>query len=200
MASKKETIQRILPKAMEIVKEKGIKLSEVVLNDGNDPTKEAAYTHQKFIQVFKGYDFLENMAFVRAHIMKKYEIKTINLLEILLFLFPKNLFTIYDYRDIGHIRFTYKRLNVLVKLGYAGIACHGRNQNEHLYVLTAKSRKIVMEFYGMLSGEIPVPEDVLRESNVVSDLKKVDVIKKINLLLPSEPKRTLWSKRKKATD
>ncbi|QRE03498.1 hypothetical protein [Flavobacterium psychrophilum] len=143
---------------------------------------EDKYNKKDYFVVYKGYDAFENFMLVRTYIQKKYDIP-INTLEILLFLFPKQYFTQEDYGSISK-QYTIRNIKSLLESGLITISAKGAGYYTHLYTLSNKGKRIVFSFYEMLSGEIPIPIDKVRnkmagpESNA-SDKKKMEMIKKL---------------------
>lgn len=165
--------------ALSVIKQKGIKL-EFKNRSGSDNPK---YTKRQFINIYQGYDFLENLVVVRAYIQKKYKIRFI-LLEILLYLAPKNVFTFSDYRYLAK-DFKYNKIQNILDTGYVKIIVEGENKTKHLYGLSPKGKHLIGLFYEYLSGEKRIPED--RRQNVMAaakaapfDKMKMEMIRKLN--------------------
>ncbi len=188
MTKKKEILESIPLKAKEIIKKNKTQLIEDNFNGCDKPE----YTKLQFKRIFRGYDFLENMAFARTYIMKKYKLKHFALLEVLLFITPKNLFSFEDFKDIQRIRFDYRKIDSLLQLGFVSVVNNGKNKAHHLYAPTQLARKIVQEFYEILSGEKKIPTELLSNSSVASDRWKTDIIKKLNKKEASESKKQIW--------
>ncbi|MDR2223545.1 MAG: hypothetical protein LBE34_12575 [Flavobacteriaceae bacterium] len=190
--SKRLDLMIVLPPlAKQRVENDKTKLVEDFYKGNSKP----AYTRLQYTRIFKGYDLFENFGFVRHAIQRKYDI-TITLLEHLLFLAPKNLFMIGDLKDIASIRYNYKRVDTLMRMGYVSIAAKGGNKGEHLYTITAKGRQICQEMHEMLSGEIPIPSDIFSTKEATKgDLLKAEIIKKLNKKEKPKTVKLLWARR-----
>lgn len=153
------------------------------------------YTRGKFVKVYHGYDCLENLLVVRTYMKKKYGVD-LELLEILLYLVPKNLFTIEQYIEMPK-QFTYSRIKLLIKQGHISLISKGKTYNQNIYRISTSSRHIVEKFYKYLSGEEPIPESarvnpMAKQAACKFDKLKMDLIKKINALPTSETKKGLY--------
>ncbi|EHQ41557.1 hypothetical protein [Myroides odoratus] len=154
-----------------------------------------AYTKLQFARIYKGYDLLEDFGYVRHAIQRKYDI-SVTLLETILYLVPKNYFMVDDLREITQIRYTYKKVDTLIRLGYVTRAAKGGNKNEHLYTATAKARQICQEMHEMLAGEIPIPEELYNTKEASkSDLIKAEIIKKLNKKEKPKTVKLLWARK-----
>ena len=144
------------------------------------------YSKSQFAQIYKGYDFLENLLTVRTYIQKHYAIDFATL-ELLLKLMGMKVFTRAEYaeapRDFGFLRF-----NTFLELGYVNIVSDHYDVEKRLFTLSTKGKNIVTNFYMYLSGEKKIPEDAVNnpmansKKQVAYDKKKLELIKKMNQL------------------
>lgn len=152
------------------------------------------YSKKQFIQVYKGYDFLENILTVRTYIQKRYNIDWPTL-ELLLKLMGMRAFTRLEYsevpRDLG-----FNRFNTFLELGYVSLLSDHTDVERRLFILSTKGKNIVTNFYMYLSGEKKIPVDgqknPMANSNkqVAYDKKKLEMIKKMNSLpIPEHTKK-----------
>lgn len=192
MTKKKDELLGVIP---QHAKERMLKDKTKVTEAFYKGNKKEAYNRLQFARIYKGYDFLENFAFVKAYIMKKYEMDRIQLLEILLYLVPKNFFTLKDFADVRTLTYTYKKIDILVNKGYVAIASTGRAKSDHLYTCTAKARQIVQETYEMLSREIPIPEDNVLDTDIKTDKLKSKIIKELNKKTKPKTVALLWARK-----
>lgn len=141
--------------------------------------RKPTYTVPQFLSYFEGYDFLQYFGLVRAHLQKKNKID-LNLLELLLYLYPLNYYTTEDYFEIPK-SFKYNRIQMLVDMGLVSIVSVGRRKKDTIYTLSKKGKQIVTSFYEYLSQEKKIPTVVLNKQKAPAyDKMKVKLIKKIN--------------------
>lgn len=181
------------PIARKRLEEDKTKLVEANFKGNTEPK----YTKLQYLRVYRGYDLLENFGFARLAVQRKHNID-VTLLEHILFLVPKNIFTIQDLRDISSIRYTYKKIDTLIRLGYVSRVTQGYNKEESLYKTTAKAREICQELHEVLAGEQPIPTDILTTKNASkSDLLKASIIKRLNEKETKKPRTTkvLWARK-----
>lgn len=157
-------------------------------------SKEIKYSKKNRLLVFRGYDLLENMIVVRQYVQKKHKID-ISLLEVLLYLAPKQYFTQLDYREMPK-QFKYCLLKNLINTGFVGILSEGKKSIDNLYKINRKGHEIVTEFYELLSGEKKMSETrydmnpmLNKKKRTAFDKKKMDLIYKINQLPVPESKK-----------
>lgn len=158
--------------------------------------KVVKYDKPTFIRCYEGYDILENMLLVRPYIIQKHGLDN-RILEILLYLAPKNLF---DYGHYSAIPHKIKSIETAIEQGYFRIVSTGKCKKNNVYRLTPKARRIVYEFYRLLSGEQQFAED--DKNNPFLAFKKPDqftvkrmaLIKALNNTEPSEAKKSLYRK------
>lgn len=173
----------LLDKLPENAKAVVIKKEIVINKNVSGTAKYSKYKKQRFIQFYDGYDFLQNFIVVRQYVQKRYKID-LNLLEILLYLFPMQYFTRDDYKIIPR-NYGYRKISDLVRAGYVNIAVTGKNQGEHLYTLNRQGTEIVKIFYESLAGERKIPEQpqknpmALKTANKITK-KQMDLIKVLN--------------------
>ncbi len=125
------------------------------------PSTNAAYAKAKYSRRDKaqnliftaGRDLLQFNIVVRPYILRKYRIKKDVELDVLLYLFPIQYFTIKDFKALP-IRSMGYYLNTLMDLDYIEVAVHHRNNaSSNIYQLTDRAQKIVKEYYQYLGGE-----------------------------------------------
>jgi hypothetical protein len=157
--------------------------------------KKVKYSKTLYLVVREGYDICENLMLVRAYILKEYDVD-LRLLEIFLYLGPKNYFTQQDFFDMPK-PFTYNRVSTMLKKGHIIIVQKGKNRGQHIYQLSVQARTVVRKFYELLSGESKFPEDY--KKNPMAKVKvnafdkiKMDIMRKVNQLEPSETKKGLY--------
>lgn len=157
--------------------------------------EKEVYTKLQFARIYKGYDLLENFGYVRHALQRKYDI-SITLLETILWLVPKNYFMTGDLKEIAQIRYTYKNIDSLIRMGYVSRAAKGKNKNEHLYTMTAKARQICQEMHEMLAGEIDIPIELYNSKEASkSDLIKAEIIEKLNKKEKPKTVKVLWNRK-----
>ena len=100
------------------------------------------YSKKVFIQVYKGYDFLENLLVVRSFIHRKHGVD-IGMLELLLKLMAMKAFTRAQYRLLPK-QFTYTRLKYLMDAGYVNMVSDHTNTEKRIFALNTKGRNIVI--------------------------------------------------------
>jgi len=136
---------------------------------------------------------LQNLHIMRRYLYYKYDVD-INLLELLLYLYPFNYFTGYDYHDFP-MNFKFARLKNMVECGHIVIASDVK-KGKKLYALSLNSKKIVRKFYALLSGEETIPESdfdkAWNKTETAKGNKTFDLIKKMSKLPPSESKKKLY--------
>lgn len=152
------------------------------------------YTKRKFLRVYQEYNFLELLYPVRYYIQKKHNI-TINILEMLLFLQGRGFFSNSDYKEMP-TQFKYSKIKKLIDLGHIEIAINNKHISKHVYTVSTKSRRIIEEFYELLSGERKLPCDsknILISSNTSKYEKRVlSVLKKAQEKPIPDSKRKLF--------
>lgn len=147
-------------------------------NNNMGKHKDGKYKKSDFLRCYKGYDAFEKLIIVRHYVQRKHNI-SINLLEILLYLFPKQYFTHLDYGIVAK-QFTYQKMHNFKKTGMLEVAIRGTHVNRTLYTLSNKAKRIVFEFYELMAGEkeIPVDSSILTSKEAsYTDKKIVDMIK-----------------------
>lgn len=156
--------------------------------------EKVAYDRLTFAKIYKGYDLLENFGYVRHAIQRKYNID-VTLLEHILYLVPKNFFTLEDLKEIAQIRYTYKNIDTFVRLGLAVLAAKGGNKAKHIYTMTAKARQICQDIHEMLSGETEIPVELYNSKEATkSDLIKAEIIQKLNKKTKPKTVKLLWAR------
>lgn len=181
----------VCPDALEKIRKKKIGF----ISHEGFPKKKIKYNKKKMLDIYHGYDILENLIVVRAFIYKQYGMP-FRVVEMILYLFPKQYFTQEDFYQMPK-PFTCNRIGLMLEQGHFAIASKGRNKGEHIYMLSRKSKLMVQRFYKLLSGEekIPVVSDrnvMARKDNSAIDKIRVNLIKKINALPVRESKKALF--------
>lgn len=159
------------------------------------PEKPKPEEKLKALPFFRGYDFLENLMVVRQYIQKKNNI-SIGLLEILLYLAPKQYFTQADYKEMPK-QFRYCYMSNLVETGYIIPVQAGKSNGKKIFTVNRKGQEIVRNFYELLSGEKQISEVkyhplTKKKDQTAIDKKRMDLIVKINRLPVSESKKALF--------
>lgn len=147
----------------------------------------------KLLKIEESYDLFENLIAVRPYICKKYDIKW-EIFESLLYLHPKNYFTIQDYNDMPK-EFLPKRINGMIKMGLIRCCSKGKTQRDSLFTLSTHSKVAVANFYEYLFGEKKIPEmgNVLNMQDATPMEKlRFDLIKKINKRPVSDTKKRFF--------
>ena len=180
--------------AIRSMKKNGIS----VVIDKNLKYSRGAYTKRKFLRVSNSFDAFENLLVVRRYVQERYDI-TIQMLEIMLYLYPKQYFTQEDYRKIPK-QYKYARINSMLLSGIAKIAADGlKNKGDRIYCLSAKSKGIVVHFYECLSGERKMSEWTASNPMALAgasnyDKKTLELIKSINKMEVPESRKSLYIK------
>jgi len=187
----RKTLADGLPKhAKALIKKKKITLS---VQSQRRRGKKPRYQKGSHIKIHDDCDLLENFMMVRAYIQHKYKL-SLSDIEMLLYLFPKRLFTYQDYLEMPKST-SFKTLKNMLADGYMRKIGKGP-RNEVLYTYTPLVARIVRSFYECLSGEQPVPADGIRMMSMRNaspiDKMKASLIKKINAQGPSENKKKYY--------
>ncbi|MDO6737082.1 hypothetical protein [Wenyingzhuangia sp. 2_MG-2023] len=154
------------------------------------------YSKKQFKEVYKGYDFLENLFTIRTYIQKKHNVPY-EFLELMLRLMGLNLFTMVDFFDTPRT-FTYKKWNSIKESGYINLVMDDKDVMKRVYCLNKKGQNIVIDFYECLSGEKRIPESPEENpfeddsKKVDFDRKKMELIKKLNKLPVPDHKKHLF--------
>lgn len=144
------------------------------------------YSKHEFI-LQPGYDFLENLHFVRHYIMKRYDIR-LEILEMLLYFYPKQCFTRTDF--MAYPRFyNVRKPQYLVDKNYFNIVSAGITVGEptNIYTLSPRSKRIVHKMYKLLSGETKIPIDKTNNPMALAssselDKQRMEVIYKLSAI------------------
>jgi hypothetical protein len=110
--------------------------------------------NKKHKLIFKdGRDLLQYNIVVRPYIIRKYRLEKDMELDILLYLFPIQYFTMRDFKILPTVNAGY-HLNTLLEMNFIEIAIpHANGHTNNIYQLTERSKKIVTDYYEYLSGE-----------------------------------------------
>jgi hypothetical protein len=123
-----------------------------------------------------GYDLLQNNIVIRPFILKKYNIKNAIELDVLLFLFPIQFFTIADFKMLP-LKQHNIYLKTLLELGYADLCVKKVEFAGNIYKLTDQAMKIVRDYYAYLSGEKEVGSTVFTNPFLDPKAAKVDKLR-----------------------
>lgn len=154
------------------------------------------YSKKQFVQIYKGYDFLENLYVVRTYIKKHYDVDS-RMLEILLKLMGMKVFTRAEYSALPK-QFTFNKFSSIKDSGYINLLADHKDVEQRLFCLNTKGKNIVINFYQYLSGEKKIPEDgelnpmANKNKQVPFDKKKMALIKKMNRTPIPEHKKKLF--------
>lgn len=164
--------------------------------NGKINTAKPKYSKHDFV-LHDGYDFLENLHFVRHYICRKHKIR-LEMLELLLYFYPKQCFTTRDFKEYPRM-FNMRKAHYLVEGGFFSIVTKGSSSGTGIaiYTLSRYSANIVRDMYKHLSGEKKIPESYnnnpfLKATTSAIDKKRFEVIKKLNNLPVSESKGKLF--------
>lgn len=176
MESKKSARQSLTDSAKEAAK--GIKVSYF--------EEEERYTKKQFVQIYKGYDFLENFLIVRQYIQKRYDV-SLRELEFMLKLMAMRLFTYEDYHNIPRA-FSFNYFRTAIDKGFVVLVADHNKTQKRLYTLSTRGKNICIKFYKYLSGEEKIPETgqynpmAVKGDQQEFDRKRMMLIKKLNKL------------------
>lgn len=139
-----------------------------------------AYTKKepKYMMYFKdGCDLLEYSIVVKPFIYRRYNIKNYLELDVLLYLYPKQFFTIKDFNMLG-----LKQHNIYVKtmveLGYLEVCVKAvTGISSDVYTLTDHAIRIVEDYYKYLSGEKTIALNNYSNPFKGPERKKVDELR-----------------------
>lgn len=163
----------------------------------NENTNEDKYGKTTYLRLYTGFDFLENLVYIIPYIRKKHNIKSAAHLYTLLYLYPKNIFSLRDYNHIKFITFDLLKISGLEKLGLATCIYDHEVEGDKLYKLTKKGRNVVEEIYKLLAGEEQVDVSVFKKSPKSIDKKYMKHIPLSDKKFPpSKNKKSFWDKKK----
>jgi len=193
MKAKRKPVKEMLSEdAIKAMKEQNIGVKYAA----NKNSKKDKYSKALHLEFFCGYDLLENLIVARPYIQKRYEIDR-QLLELLLYLGPKQFFTQEDYGKMPK-QFKYGSIKNLLATGFVNIVQNGDCLSSHLFRVNRKGSEIIRHFYEILSGEKKIPEVPYRNplarttTRTAYDKKRMDLIKKINELPAPDSKKPLY--------
>lgn len=158
--------------------------------------EDEKYSVKQYVQIYKGYDMLQNLHVTRTYIQKRYKIDWI-LLELLLQLMGLRIFTVTDYTSLPK-DFSLSRFRTIREKGWVQIIQDNHSAAHHVYGLSTKGKNICIKFYKILSGEIPIPESgsvnpmAKKSTQNAYDKKKMLLIEKLNKLPTKEHFKTLF--------
>jgi hypothetical protein len=157
-------------------------------------SKKEKYSKEQYVACFRGYDFMESLIVVRPYIQKRYNID-LALLELLLLLVAKKMFTQKDYASYPK-QYKYRSIKNLMATGFVDFVQKGPNSSKDVYTINRKGIEIVAHFYECLSGEKKVPVNATnpftKSTATPFEKKKLALIEQLNQLPPSPSKRQLF--------
>lgn len=186
---KRQLDWKISPEVREIFAEDNYVINRKITRSRKRKQK---YTYVKEVG---DCDILEHFHIVKHYFRVVRKIK-IELLEILLALYPKQFFTNKDYRFI-YKQFSYNRVETLEKMGYIVLFSKDKNKLHGVYCLSVKAKHLVKDFYACLSGEKKMSEDytinpIFGKEQSTMDKKKAKIITALNKLQVPEYKKRLF--------
>lgn len=143
-----------------------------------------------------GYDLLENLGAVRYFYKKNYGID-LQLLELLLCLYPKKFFTQDEYFHIPK-QFTFARTKKLIEMDILILFSKATSQKNSVFALSAKGKKLIENFYKYLSGEKKMllradrNKVALKTNSTAINNQRMKFIETINNAQQSEHKKALY--------
>lgn len=195
---------KIAPLAIEILRAKKVKLASRKRVKDKHPHPDNYYSqdweHPKLLYCYLGYDLLELQMFVRPFILKKHGLSQ-RMFETLLFLYPKLYFTILDYFPISHAGYDVRFPIYLVKKGYLNVVAKPKDGSNKqnidkrwVYTLSDNAKKIVEEYYELLSGERKFPEEntPFDDSDKAIDKQRKRLMAKLNKMPVSDNKKKFY--------
>lgn len=191
----KETHLSRLPKgAQRIIKWRRLRVRPTT----NYKSRKKKYTKQQFLELYLGYDFLENLDIVRRYIMAQYNMKHAVFEMILKMAAKENqYFTIEDYKSMVPENFTTHRFSELIADGWLVEVTKNKSWSKgRIFSLSTHARFLNTMIYEMLSGERKIPT---YSNNVFSGRKKspaekktFELIKKMNITPVPETRRKFF--------
>lgn len=179
---------------LDVVRKHGSKLSEVEQNDTHDG--EVEYSMPTFLRLYKGYDFLENMIYTMPYICRKYDFERKEFLLVLLNLYPKNIFSLRDFAQIRFVRFGLRKIYLLENRDLVRCIFDAKVEGDRLFQLTLKGRKIVEEFYKLLSGEVEMDLTIWNKSDFAIDKRYRGATEKLQQSEPNKTQMSFWTRKK----
>lgn len=109
------------------------------------------FSKAKFLEIYTGYDFLENLGVTMAYMTKKHGIDT-KLLHLLIHLMGhKKGITIQAYEAYPK-SLQYTKIDFLVQKGWVNLFQEAKNKRNNIYTLSSRGKNFVIEFYELLAG------------------------------------------------
>lgn len=124
----------------------------------------------------QGYDLLQHNIVIRPFILKKYNIKNSIELDVLLYLFPIQFFTIADFKMLP-LKQHNVYLKTLLELGYADLCVKKVEFAGNIYKLTDHAIRIVKDYYACLSGEKQVGTSITSNPFLDPKAAKIDKLR-----------------------
>jgi len=180
--------------SLSIIRREGSKISEVIQDNTADGSIE--YSMPTFLRLYTGYDFLENLIFAIPYIQRKYGFERKEFLTVLLYLYPKNIFSLWDFDNVRFVRFSLRKIELLERRGLVRCIYDTKVEGDRLFQLTIKGRRIVEEFYKVLSGEVEMDPEVFDRSVYGIDKRYKRSVEKLQQGEPSEKRKAFWTRKR----
>ena len=194
-----QVLEMLSDKTRKNLKYHGAKISVRASKDSNS-RKYSRKKPNNVLYFNNGYDLLQYNIVVRPYIMKKFKIEKSLELDVLLYLFPFQYFTMKDFRLLLTSNYNYG-LKTMIELGYVELCIEKYNDGAKVYTLSEHAVKIVKEYYQYLSGEKTLNPDSYTNPFRDVEAKKIDKtrekvmlkLKKQSENFPSLFKKKLYS-------
>lgn len=180
--------------SLGVIRQNGSKLSEVEQND--TPNGETEYSMPTFLRLYKGYDFLENMIYTMPYICRKYDFERKEFLLVLLNLYPKNIFSLRDFAQVRFVRFGLRKIYLLENRDLVRCIFNAQVEGDRLFQLTLKGRRIVEEFYKLLSGEIEMDPAVFEKFDYAIDKRYRSSVENLEQGKPNKNRMNFWTRKR----
>jgi predicted secreted protein len=175
---------------------KSLKINFVKVTTSTNPKfRKHKYSKEnpKHIEYFyKGFDLLQYTIVVKPFILKKFNIEKPIILDVLLYLFPFQLFSANDFKLLP-IQNINMHIKTLTNIGYIAPIVEEKYRGKKVFKLTDTAQKIVREYYMYLSGEKTISEGKYKNPFNYKDVTKVDKVREevmLKLKRQSETRRS----------
>jgi len=178
---KKSTITReakevLSPETVEAAQSKKLDIVKSTYPDQAKAKYSKKDRKQKLIFT-AGRDLMQYNIVVRPYILRKYRIEKDMELDILLYLYPFQYFTINDFKVLPIFDYGYS-LKYLKELGFIEIVVsHSNGGKANIYGLSDRAKKAVKEYYEYLAGEKTVNPNGTTNPFANKEAFKVDKIR-----------------------
>lgn len=152
----------------------------------NAKSGQEYFSKPKFLEIYTGYDFLENLGVTITYMTKKHKIE-LRLLYLLLHLMGhKKGITVTAYeaypKGLNHTK-----IDSLVKEGWINLFQEASSKRNNIYTMSTKGKNFVIEFYELLVGVQKFNQSskinpMAKDDANAYDKKRNEVLKKINNL------------------